>query len=875
VAAVDDRFQRVEDLFHRAIQRPLEAREAFLSEVCDDAEIRAEVLELLAASDDSDTRLDGAFESLTEPLESSAGSVDRIGPFELGAVIASGGMGTVYEAVQDNPRRSVALKLMRRGFEDPSSVRRFEYESQILAELQHPGIAHVYESGTLREGERARPWFAMELIVDARPITTYADEERLGLEDRIRLVIEACGAVHHGHQKGVIHRDLKPGNVLVDRQGRVKIIDFGVAKATDADHPLGDVQTAADQFVGTPRYMSPEQAVGGDGAIDTRTDVHALGLLLYELLTGTLPYRVAGLSVLDALEVIRSRAPDAGPLRAAGVPEDLRVIVLEAIAKEPERRYESAAALAEDLGRFLRHEPIRARPPSVIYQARKFARRNRLLVASAGAVVLALAAGVVGTSLGLAEAEAQRELAEQRLAAAEKARDEALWEREFLSAILTGASPWDGGALQLSDVIDLAAKRLDGDPPADPAIEGEMRTLLGEVYRKVGALERSEVQLTRAVELLAADSEAGLLARTGLARTLLRRDEGKRAEEIVRAAVAGWEQLHGPDHRETLRARGVLGMVVRRRGRLDEAVDVLETVLARQEATLGPEHPDVDTSRNNLATVLYQQAAYGRAIELYEGVLAHRERTLGLLHPDTITTMSNLAASYAREQRYEDADALYARALESTQKVLGKDHDRTLSTMSNYAAMLRRWGKLDRAEPLSRGAYEARERILGPSHFQTVQSLTNYAALLHVQERYDEAEALFVRGMEAAERRPDATASERITLYSNYATLLRETGRLGEAEPVMRKATELAHEVHAADHWMPWAVQANYGELLVRLERYDDARAALEQAHRNLYELRGADNEYTKSARDRLVVLYEKLGIPDPEAAIRVSRVGG
>lgn len=875
---MDDRWERAEALFHRAAELPATERAAFLHDECDDEQLRAEVEELLAAHDGSATRLDDAFGTLTEPLANAVETGERIGPFELDRVIASGGMGTVYEATQDHPRRSVALKLMRRGFESPAAVRRFEYESQILARLQHPGIAHVYESGTLPEAQSQRPWFAMEMIADARTITAYAREERLGVEARLRLIIQACDAVHHGHQKGVVHRDLKPDNVLVSGAGRVKIIDFGVAKASDPEGEASlTMQTAADQVVGTPKYMSPEQASGKNAEIDTRTDVHALGVLTYELVTGRVPYDVEGLGILDALERIREGAPDARPLRESAVAEDLRVIVLKALEKEPERRYDSAKALAEDLERMLAHEPILARPASTVYQLRKFARRNRVLVGSVAAVGLALTAGIVGTTVGLLEARSQRERAEQERVAAEAARDDALWGREFLTQILRSADPWAGsaGVLSLEDVLDLAARRLDEERPESVQTEAEMRTTLGEVYRKVAALERSEQQFRHAVDLTTPEDELGRTARTGLARTLNQRDQVEEAEALAREMVEAWTRAEGEDGAHTLRTRDLWAMIRREQGKLDEAVATLEDVIKRSEAAFGRDHPDTVTSRANLATVLYRAADYDRARELFAEVLELREATLGPEHPDTVTTMSSLAALHAREERYPESAELYERAWEGSKKSLGERHIRTLNTMSNYAAMLRRWGKAERAEPISRAAYEGRVAVLGPDHSDTLQSLTNYGTVLYTLEKYDDAERLYKLGIEAAKRRPDENARDAITLRSNYGALLRDTKRTDEAMVQYREATAEAHRIYAADHWMPWAVQANYADMLFRLGRVDEAQAKLEESYRRLHDLRGPENDYTRGTRVRLVKLYEHIGLPDPEQAVRVARVGG
>ena len=321
----------------------------------------------------------------------------RIGQYHIKSVIASGGMGTVYEAVQEKPRRTVALKLMKHGVASHSALRRFEYESQILARLRHPGIAQVYEAGTHRDDSGTVPFFAMEYIVGAKPITEYVAEKKLGLRQKLELFGQVCDAIHHGHQKGIIHRDLKPSNILVDTQEQVKIIDFGVARSTDSDMAVTTQQTALGELVGTLKYMSPEQCEADPHNIDTRSDVYALGVVLYELLSGRLPYDLAATPVFDVPRVIREVAAIHLGALDKTLRGDVQTIVEKALEKDRERRYRSALALADDVERHLRHEPILARPPSVTYRFGRFVRRRRAPLVVASALVLALAVAVLST----------------------------------------------------------------------------------------------------------------------------------------------------------------------------------------------------------------------------------------------------------------------------------------------------------------------------------------------------------------------------------------------------------------------------------------------------------------------------------------------
>ncbi|MGD2110956.1 MAG: protein kinase, partial [Phycisphaerae bacterium] len=329
----------------------------------------------------------------------------QIGQFHVKDVLASGGMGVVYRAVQEQPRRTVAVKVMKHGIASRSAMRRFQYESQILARLRHPGIAQVFEAGTHDDGEGAVPYFAMEYIPNAKPITQYAREKALGTRDCLRLFAGVCDAVHHGHQKGIIHRDLKPDNILVDPQGEVKIIDFGVARGTDSDLAVTTLQTDVGQLVGTLQYMSPEQCEADPDAIDARSDVYALGVVLYELLSGQLPYQVSRKHILDGTQVIRQHQPTRLSTINRTLRGDVETIALKALEKDRDRRYQSAADFAKDIRLYLGGSAIHARPPSAVYQMRLFARRHKapLGVAALVTVVAAVAAFQVVRSHGKAQ----------------------------------------------------------------------------------------------------------------------------------------------------------------------------------------------------------------------------------------------------------------------------------------------------------------------------------------------------------------------------------------------------------------------------------------------------------------------------------------
>jgi tetratricopeptide (TPR) repeat protein len=544
-----------------------------------------------------------------------AGTIKKIGRYAIKRVIASGGMGTVYEAVQEQPRRTVAIKMMNRGLASPSALRRFEYEAQLLARLSHPCIAQVYEAGTHEDASGPVPYFAMEYIPNAKSITGYAADKKLTTRERLELFARVCDAVHHGHQKGIIHRDLKPSNILVDSRGNPRIIDFGVARSIDSDMAVTALQTNVGQLVGTIQYMSPEQCEADPHDIDTRSDVYALGIVLYELLCEQLPYDVTRLSLSEAARRIRQQNPPKVGVHQADLRGDVETIVLKAHEKERDRRYQSAFGLAQDIRRYLSGEAIVARPPSIVYQLRVFARRNKAVFGATAAAFVVLAAGVVVSTLLYTRAEANRVKAEDEAGKALAAVD-------FLQSMLWTADPSRvGPEVRVVDLLDRFGGLIDVAFDDQPEIEAGLRTTLGLAYQELGMHEPADTHLTSALEIR--------------------------------------EGLLGIEHPDTLTSFYNLAGLRHDQGRLDEVEPLTIKALDIRRRVLGEEHPDTLSSMNELAWLRQDQGKLAEAEHLKRQVLKMRRRVLGEDHSDTVESIGDLAHTLLLQRKLSEAADLY------------------------------------------------------------------------------------------------------------------------------------------------------------------------------------------------------------------------
>ncbi len=621
------------------------------------------------AEQDSRPPSGGSEEDLDETRAPRAvgGFPHKIGAYTIKRPIGSGGMGVVYEAVQENPRRAVAVKVMKQGVTSPSALRRFEYEAQILGRLTHPCIAQIYEAGTHEEPSGPVPFFAMEYIPSAKPITQYAEEKKLGLRKVLELFAQVCDGVHHGHQKGIVHRDLKPGNILMDPEGRPKIIDFGVARATDSDMAMPTLQTNVGQLVGTLQYMSPEQCEADPHNVDIRSDVYSLGLVLYRLLCGELPYDVSGVPLTEAARRIQEQPLNAPALADSNLPPDVRTIVRKAMEKDRERRYQSAFGLAQDIRRYLDGEAIVARPPSIGYQLALIARRHKPLIASAAAILVVLVVGVVvSTSLFLQARTASAHAEEQRL--------KAMAALDYLQEMVWSADPSKfGNEVKVGDLLDRYGASIDTAFPDDPEIQAMMHTTVGVTYvglelfesqskaehYKQAARTHLQAGLRLREETLGEDHPDTLASMEHLARMFRFHGQPSEAERYLRRALQIREASRGADHPQTLRTRGLLARQLQGDGRVQEATGIARATMEGLARVLGEEHADTLEAGSVLARLLWESGAHEESEQLRAQLLETALRVVGEGEPITETARGDLAYAYVAAGRFDEAARLY------------------------------------------------------------------------------------------------------------------------------------------------------------------------------------------------------------------------
>ena len=890
-------WTRARDLFEAALDLAPAEQTAFLDHSCGaDPELRREVDELLEA-DAGEPAETGSADPLTPGgvaaflVEGSDGSLAgaALGSYRLVRAIGSGGMGTVYEARQESPRRTVAVKVLNLGLVAPESLRRFEREAETLAALRHPGIAQVYESGVAALGDEGAavrvPYLAMELVEGSRTLVEHCAAHGLDTGDRVDLFLQVADAVHFAHQRGVLHRDLKPQNLLVAEDGDrpcAKVIDFGIARTLE-DASRGLTRTGV--VLGTLATMAPEQldAEGGAG-LDARADVYALSAVLHELLTGRPPLELDGLALPEAARRIRDQTPPPPSRLRPELPRELDWVVARGLEKEPGRRYPSVAALADDLRRLRAHEPVHAGPPSAAYRARKFVRRNRVLVASLAAIVLALSVALAFTSWGLLRARRAE-------AAAERRSDDLAALNRFMEALLTApdaaAHGWDA---RVADVLEHAEETVAAELAGDPALELQQRATLARVFLALGAWERAHAQSARCLELLgpepdpealrdhrldllSARLELGLHAEAErlvcgflescrdedephyllkLGQILNARGEERRAEEPLRAALA----FPGFESGEV--AHSTLSQALRAQGRFTESLEHAERSLAIREAEEGAGSPRTLVPHAEIARLFIDRGEVDEAVAILLEQIERHEPRHGPAHPWILLCREFLAGAYLAAGDPDGALVELESCVARARERFGDRHLRVADLLANLGGLRTQLGDLPAAERAFRESHAIYSELRGPADLETVRRLGLLRIALERQGRVDESVAL---AEEALEELPPASEAA-LELRRRLAVQLDRLGRRDEAEEAYRAALADARAALAEDALLPRKLANDLGLLLFRRGALDEAAGLLAASIEASRRARGDFHGEVITSLANLALLHARAGAP-------------
>ncbi|MCU0304359.1 MAG: serine/threonine-protein kinase [Thermoanaerobaculales bacterium] len=845
-----DRFGEVRALFDELAELGPTARADRLAEIArSDAALAAEVEGLLAIDASPSPLLDvpvavAAPDLVADWLEAAPGpaiSGQRVGPWSLTSLLGRGGMGEVWEAVRADGqyRHTVALKLLKRGVDSVEIRRRFIRERQILAGLTHPGIARLLDGGIAGDG---RPYFVLEKV-DGRPITEHARAAGLAVEDRIQLMVAACEAVDSAHRQLVVHRDLKPSNIMVTENGEIKLLDFGIAKLLGEGEDDGEA-TAIDLRPLTPAYAAPEQILGEP--VTTATDVYSLGVVLHELLTGTLPHRrpIGSASALAAAVeretgvrlTAAARRLDAAALERLGLPPrlarrlprrltgDLETIVARALERQPERRYTSARALADDLVRHLEGRPVRARRQSRWYRAGRFVGRHRLGVALAAVAVLSLVGGLYGALW-----QADRAAAAARASAASQRRAEHT--KQFLISLFEVADPLQSGGASITarDLLEQGSRRLESELVTEPELRADLLEAVARIETGLGALDEAERSARLALELR---GEAAPAARATAEATLgaIRIQQGDLdgAQELLEGSLAALEAARA-EPLVTARVRSDLGQVLfwRKQSAAAEALErAVYEVFVRE---LGAEHIESALHLRNLGVLLDDLGRLDEAETAYRESQRLLERSLGPDHPNLALSYLSLAVLLDRRGQTDEAETLYRRSLEIRRRSLGDHHVQTGQALQLLAHFFVSHGRLDEAETAGREAL-AIFTAVDPDHFEVGKCLNGLGVVAAKRGDHATAESLYREALANYER----SLGRRHPFYwwtaGSLSTAIAAQGRLDEAETLQREVLAALEEISGVE-----SADAQWGhellaETLRRAGRTAEADAASARA---------------------------------------------
>jgi serine/threonine protein kinase/tetratricopeptide (TPR) repeat protein len=778
-----------------------------------------------------------SLEALGLMIEKPGSQIDG---YKLLRILGEGGMGIVYLAEQLEPiRRKVALKVIKPGMDSNRVITRFEVERQALAMLDHPNIAHVYDAGTTETG---RLYFVME-HANGLPITEYCDNYKLTIEDRLRLFVQVCHAVHHAHQKGIIHCDIKPSNILVsmqDDKAVPKIIDFGIAKAVNQPLTERTLITEQGRLIGTPEYMSPEQTDMTKEDIDTRSDVYSLGVLLYVLLTGVLPFESGTLregGIDNIRQVIRETDPKTPSTRLTKLGEDasaiaqnrrmeiqtltkhlrreLEWIPLKAMRKDRSERYRSASELADDVDNYLKGAALTAGPPSSVYKLKKFVQRNRALVAGIAAVIAVLIIGVVVSTLFAIKADRQ-------------ARTSQAISDFFSNDVLAAADPLTGEepVAYLEPILDIATQRFEGKFENEPLIEASIRYTLARRYWHIGKFDAAESNLNRAVEL--------------------------RRKKV------------GTGDREVLVYLQELAWVYYYQSKYDEAEKLLTNTIECMQQVLDEADSALQRAKNRLAWLyLGQYERHEEAEKIWAELIEVVQRRLGPEHPDSVGHMQGLAKAYMAQGRLEEAENVIKNAVDLSQRTFGIEHNTTLNTIRSYADICKVLGNHKKAEDLYVKVIQSRRRVLGEEHFSTLGTMHKLASLYIELERHDEAEQLLIPALETNRRVYGEENPGTLNIMHTLGILRRKQKLYEQVEELLTEVLDSRRTKLGHEHPRTLESLHELGVLYLQQARNDEAERLLIEVFECRRLKLGDKHPHTIESINCLIALYEAWNKPE------------
>ncbi|HVN20188.1 MAG TPA: serine/threonine-protein kinase [Dongiaceae bacterium] len=713
-------------------------------------------------------------------------------------------------------------------------------------------------------------------IIHGKPLSEYAAEKRLNPRERLALMIQICEAVQHAHQRGIIHRDLKPGNILVDESGQPKILDFGLARATDSDMQATR-QTDMGQLLGTLPYMSPEQVTADPLALDTRSDVYALGVILYELLAGELPYRLSR-HLHEVVQTIQQVDP--APLSSVNraFRGDIETIVAKALEKDKARRYGSAAEFGADIRRYLEDRPIAAKPASTSYQLQKFARRHKAMVAAAGAVFLVLVAGVLTSTWEAVLARRAEGRAQKEAASAQAVND--FLQNDLLAQASASTQSGPGTKpdpdLKVRTALDRTAARIAGKFEKQPEIEAAIRDTMGRTYFGLGLFPESRKQLEHALELrrrvLGAEDPRTLETMSLLGSIAGEQGNYGEAESLESQTLEIQRRVLGPEHRDTLNAMNNLAGDYFSQGKFAQAEKLFSQTLEIRRRVLGPEHPDTLANMNNLASVYNSMGKLAQAEALYGQTVEIQRRVLGPEHPRTLAGMSNLANIYNSRGKYAQAETLFSQAVATERRVLGPEHPETLLSLANLANAYESQGKFAQAEALFSQTLSIQRRVLGPEHPDTLYTLSGMAFLYQRHGEYDSAETYAAQALAGRRHALGSEDPDTMASAADLALVYQSHGKFAQSGPLARESMETDRKIQP-DDWQRFRAESLLGASLAGQKKYAEAEPLLLEGYQGMVARRDRmavpDLYHLNLARKWIVQLYEVRGKPEKAAEWR------